>query len=304
MIIQPDHVRRDKRKDRSNYIAHAENSCASLVGHMALDIVRPEALRWLQGRLPSVGHPHPMIRKSPEVRQLFDAESSTFTYLLSCPDFSEAVLIDPVLEHKDRDLQLIKEFSSIPIAMLIIWPRAVSCAKHCRKWKPSFPRHLELKLMNTSSMVILSVLAVCNWNVVLLQDTRMVVWLLSWKQKMHLLPSLASACGRTDFQQGDSRILYKNVQEQIFFCQVRPSFAQAMTTRIEACPPWRRNEDSIPAWANRWMSLWRSWRIWICQILKRLMWQFPRTWCVECKIDEILEVFTLEIWRWRATKKG
>ena len=88
---------------------HAENNCASLVGHMALDTVRPEALRWLQGRLPSVGHPHPLIRKSPEVRQLFDAESSTFTYLLSCPDSSEAVLIDPVLEHKDRDLQLIKE---------------------------------------------------------------------------------------------------------------------------------------------------------------------------------------------------
>ena len=72
-----------------------------------------------------------------------------------------------------------------------------------------------------------------------------------------------------------------------------------------ACPPWRRNEDSIPPWAKSVDEfVFRSWRIWICQILKRLMWQFPRTWCVECKIDEITEVFTLEIWRWRATKKG
>ena len=40
-------------------------------------------------------------------RQLFDRETCTYTYLLA--DDCEAVLIDPVLEHVDRDAQIIDE---------------------------------------------------------------------------------------------------------------------------------------------------------------------------------------------------
>jgi len=36
--------------------------------------------------------------------QLFDAESSTFTYILNAPDSSDAVIIDPVDRHFARDL--------------------------------------------------------------------------------------------------------------------------------------------------------------------------------------------------------
>ena len=36
--------------------------------------------------------------------QLFDSESSTFTYILTAPGNSEAVIIDPVDRHVDRDL--------------------------------------------------------------------------------------------------------------------------------------------------------------------------------------------------------
>ncbi len=42
-------------------------------------------------------------------RQLYDAESSTYTYLLGDPESHSAVLIDPVLEQVSRDLQLISE---------------------------------------------------------------------------------------------------------------------------------------------------------------------------------------------------
>lgn len=41
--------------------------------------------------------------------QLFDSESSTFTYLLGDPLSKEALIIDPVLEKFERDLSLIKE---------------------------------------------------------------------------------------------------------------------------------------------------------------------------------------------------
>ncbi len=42
-------------------------------------------------------------------RQFFDAESSTYTYLVGDPATRQAVLIDPVLEQVDRDLQFVRE---------------------------------------------------------------------------------------------------------------------------------------------------------------------------------------------------
>lgn len=41
--------------------------------------------------------------------QLFEKETSTYTYLLGDPETKEAVLIDPVLETVDRDIHLIQE---------------------------------------------------------------------------------------------------------------------------------------------------------------------------------------------------
>ncbi|GHG75290.1 MBL fold metallo-hydrolase [Comamonas sp. JC664] len=42
-------------------------------------------------------------------RQLFDSESSTYTYLIGDEATRQAVLIDPVLEQADRDLRLVAE---------------------------------------------------------------------------------------------------------------------------------------------------------------------------------------------------
>ena len=42
-------------------------------------------------------------------RQLFEKESSTYTYLLACRKTKKAVLIDPVLETVDRDTRVIKQ---------------------------------------------------------------------------------------------------------------------------------------------------------------------------------------------------
>ncbi len=43
------------------------------------------------------------------LRQLFDPESSTYTYLLADPETGAAALVDPVLEQHQRDLALIDE---------------------------------------------------------------------------------------------------------------------------------------------------------------------------------------------------
>ena len=42
-------------------------------------------------------------------RQLYDSESSTYTYLLADLELKEAILVDPVLEQVKRDLKLIRE---------------------------------------------------------------------------------------------------------------------------------------------------------------------------------------------------
>ena len=42
-------------------------------------------------------------------RQLFDSESSTYTYLIGDPETQEAILVDPVIEQLSRDIQLLKE---------------------------------------------------------------------------------------------------------------------------------------------------------------------------------------------------
>lgn len=43
------------------------------------------------------------------LRQMFEKESSTYTYLLIDPATQKALLIDPVLETVERDAQVIKE---------------------------------------------------------------------------------------------------------------------------------------------------------------------------------------------------
>jgi sulfur dioxygenase len=46
---------------------------------------------------------------TPIFRQLFERESSTYTYLIGCPETKACILIDPVLETVQRDIKLISE---------------------------------------------------------------------------------------------------------------------------------------------------------------------------------------------------
>ena len=52
------------------------------------------------------------------LRQLFDADTGTFTYLLADRDTGEGVLIDPVFEQHNRDLALIRELGIELVASL------------------------------------------------------------------------------------------------------------------------------------------------------------------------------------------
>jgi len=51
-------------------------------------------------------------------RQLFERESSTYTYLIGCEETGQCVLIDPVLETAERDLAVVQELG-LRLAMTI-----------------------------------------------------------------------------------------------------------------------------------------------------------------------------------------
>jgi len=44
-------------------------------------------------------------------KQLFENESSTYTYLISCQDKQEAILIDPVVETLQRDIKILEQMN-------------------------------------------------------------------------------------------------------------------------------------------------------------------------------------------------
>lgn len=52
------------------------------------------------------------------IRQLFDLESSTYTYVVADPAHGVAALIDPVLEHVDRDATLLEQMGLRLVAVL------------------------------------------------------------------------------------------------------------------------------------------------------------------------------------------
>jgi len=68
---------------------------------------------WVMEQLPKQGDAHPSVLDTTAgvavVQQLFDPDTSTLTYVIGCRSSGEAVLIDPVLEQKDRDLNTLDE---------------------------------------------------------------------------------------------------------------------------------------------------------------------------------------------------
>jgi len=158
-------------------------------------------------------------------RQLFDLDSSTYTYLLADESTREAVIIDPVIEQFDRDRSLIADLGLKLAYVLdthvhadhvtgsgllrehfgaksVVSERAgVVCADLQVKQgdRIRFGRH-ELEVRETPGHTNGCLSYVCA-------EARMV---------FTGDALLIRACGRTDFQQGDAPTLYRSVHEQIF----------------------------------------------------------------------------------------
>lgn len=158
-------------------------------------------------------------------RQLFDQDSSTYSYLLADEHTRDAVLIDPVVEQFERDRTLIEELQLKLLYVLdthvhadhvtgsgllrqhfgaksVVSERAgIVCADVQVKQgdRIHFGRHA-LEVRETPGHTSGCLSFVCHEAQMVFTGDALLI----------------RACGRTDFQQGDPATLYRSVHEQIF----------------------------------------------------------------------------------------
>jgi sulfur dioxygenase len=158
-------------------------------------------------------------------RQLFDPQSSTYTYLLADSSTREAVLIDPVFEHARRDAALVEELGLTLLCTLETHVHAdhVTGASLLKK--------------RLGSKIALSGLSGAEGGDTYLADGDKVRFgshsiearatpghtggCMTYVLDDHSMAFtgdtlLIRGCGRTDFQEGDARRLYQSVREKIF----------------------------------------------------------------------------------------
>ncbi len=158
-------------------------------------------------------------------RQLFDPQSSTYTYLLADPASREALLIDPVFEQARRDAALIDE-----LGVKLAW----TLETHVHADHVTGAWLLRDKL---GSRIAVSSRAGAEGADKYLDENEKISFGKRHLQA-HATPGhtsgcttyvlddqsmaftgdalLIRGCGRTDFQGGDARTLYRSVRERIF----------------------------------------------------------------------------------------
>jgi sulfur dioxygenase len=158
-------------------------------------------------------------------RQLFDADSSTYTYLLADEETREAVIIDPVIEQVDRDLQLVVE---LDLRLVYALDTHVH-ADHVTALGTIRERTAARSVLSERAGVGCADLTVKEGDVVRFGRYALEVretpghtnGCLTFVLGDHSMAFTGDALlirgsGRTDFQQGDARALYHSVHEKIF----------------------------------------------------------------------------------------
>jgi sulfur dioxygenase len=156
--------------------------------------------------------------------QLFDAESSTFTYILNVPGTREAVIIDPVDKHLERDLAHIERLGLSLIYVLETHAHAdhvtsagrlreITGAKAC---VPSGcgipPAEVQLKDGDVIRFGASEEIAV-------LHTPGHTAGSMSYAWRGNVFTGdtlLIDGCGRTDFQSGSAEALYDSVTQKLF----------------------------------------------------------------------------------------
>ena len=161
-------------------------------------------------------------------RQLIDKESSTFTYLLGDAASGEAALIDPVVEHVERDLSLLADLGLRLIAILDTHVHAdhVTGAAKLRE-RTGAATYISAKGGPPCADVFVTdgnEIRIGTIRVQALATPGHTNGCTSYLVRCEGEPPrvftgdalLIRGCGRTDFQEGDASTLWRSVHEKLF----------------------------------------------------------------------------------------
>lgn len=160
-------------------------------------------------------------------RQLFEPQSSAYTYLVGCSDTRQAALIDPVLETVERDLQLLGELG-LTLACTIethIHADHVTGASRLREstgCKTAVPAqsgadHVDVPVREGDPVAVGNLRLQPLYTPGHTDDHH--CYLLDSGDAARVFTGdalLIDGCGRTDFQNGDAATLFRSVHEKIF----------------------------------------------------------------------------------------
>ena len=158
-------------------------------------------------------------------KQLFEPDSCTYTYLLGCEETGETVLIDPVIDTVERDLGVIKQLGLKPAYTLETHIHADHLTG-ARKMKALAGTKIVVPSMDHLSCADLGVEEGKVFKVGNLELHPLYTPGHTSTHHAYLIKSsahtmvftgdalLIEACGRTDFQSGDSRALYHSIHEK------------------------------------------------------------------------------------------
>ena len=158
-------------------------------------------------------------------RQLFDPQSSTYTYLLADPATREAVLIDPVFEHARRDAALVEELGlklawtlethvhadHVTSASLLKrrFGSKIALSKDSRaEGADRFLGDGDLVAFGKRSLEVLATPGHTGGCLSYVLDDRSIAFTGD--------ALLIRGCGRTDFQEGDPHRLFRSVRDKLF----------------------------------------------------------------------------------------
>ena len=161
-------------------------------------------------------------------KQLFESESSTYTYLISCQEKREAILIDPVLETLSRDLRILEALNlklvyAIDTHIHADHVTSAAALREISNCKVAGPANDALKcrdinFKNKDSIIIGNSIKLEAMHTPGHTDSHFSYIINHASDKLLFSGDslLINSCGRTDFQSGSSKELYNTIKN-IFY---------------------------------------------------------------------------------------